>query len=86
MLEIKTKKGRGDTMDIKGKIDEVITKIKKDPEFMKKFQENPEQALEQATGIDIPDGMLDGVIAGVKAKLTADKFGGAVDSIKGLFG
>jgi len=53
---------------------------------MKSFQENPEKAIESATGIDIPDGMLDQVISGVKAKLTADKVGGAVDSIKKMMG
>ena len=69
-------------MDIKAKIEEVVKKIKDDPNFMKSFQANPEKAIESAAGIDIPDGMLDQVITGVKAKLTADKVGGAVDSLK----
>ena len=73
-------------MDIKAKIEEVVKKIKDDPNFMKSFQEDPEKAIEKASGIDIPDGMLDGVIAGVKTKLTADKLGGAMDSIKGMLG
>ncbi len=73
-------------MDIKAKIDDLVKKIKNDPNFMKSFQENPEKAIESATGIDIPDGMLDQVISGVKAKLTADKVGGAVDSIKKMMG
>ncbi len=73
-------------MDIKAKIDEIVSKIKNDPNFLKSFQENPEKALESAAGIDIPDGMLDSVIAGVKTKLTADKIGGAVDSLKKLIG
>lgn len=73
-------------MDIKAKIDDVVKKIKNDPNFMKSFQENPEKAIESAVGIDIPDGMLDQVITGVKAKLTADKVGGAVNSIKKMMG
>ncbi len=73
-------------MDIKAKIDEIVSKIKNDPNFLKSFQENPEKALESAAGIDIPDGMLDSVIAGVKTKITADKIGGAVDSLKKLIG
>lgn len=73
-------------MDIKAKIDDLVKKIKNDPDFMKSFQENPEKAIESASGIDIPDGMLDQVINGVKAKLTADKVGGAVDSIKKMIG
>ncbi|MBQ6442213.1 MAG: hypothetical protein IJJ13_06445 [Lachnospiraceae bacterium] len=73
-------------MDIKAKIEEIVKKIKDDPGFMKTFQDNPEKAIESAAGIDIPDGMLDQVVNGVKAKLTADKVGGAVDSLKKMFG
>ena len=73
-------------MDIKAKIEEIVKKIKDDPNFMKSFQENPEKAIESASGIDIPDGILDQVVTGVKAKLTADKVGGAVDSIKKMIG
>lgn len=73
-------------MDIKAKIDDLVKKIKDDPNFMKSFQENPEKAIESAAGIDIPDGMLDQVISGVKAKLTVDKVGGAVDSLKKMMG
>ena len=73
-------------MDIKAKIEEITNKIKNDPEFMKSFQKDPEKALEGAIGIDIPDGMLDKVVAGVKAKLTADKVGGALDSVKKMIG
>lgn len=46
---------------------------------------NPEKAIENLTGIDIPNGMVDKVIDGVKAKLTGDKLSGAIDSIKKLF-
>ncbi|MBQ7506609.1 MAG: hypothetical protein IJT05_04705 [Lachnospiraceae bacterium] len=73
-------------MDIKAKIEEVLGKIKSDPNFKKSFEENPEKALESAAGIDIPDGMLDGVISGIKAKLSADQLGGAFDAIRKLTG
>lgn len=35
--------------------------------------------------MDIPDGMVDKVVVGVKAKLTADKLGGVAGKLKGLF-
>lgn len=71
--------------NIKEKIEEIVEKIKKDPDFKEEFMKNPEKALEKATGIDIPDGMVDKVVDGVKAKIAGDKLSGAMDSIKKLF-
>ncbi len=71
--------------NIKEKIEEIVEKIKKDPDFKEDFMKDPEKALEKATGIDIPDGMVDKVIDGVKAKVAGDKLSGAMDSIKKLF-
>ena len=71
--------------NIKEKIEEIVEKIKKDPNFKEDFMKDPEKALEKATGIDIPDGMVDKVVDGVKAKLAGDKLSGAMDSIKKLF-
>lgn len=70
---------------IKEKIEEIVEKIKKDPNFKEDFMKDPEKALEKATGIDIPDGMVDKVVDGVKAKIAGDKLSGAMDSIKKLF-
>jgi len=71
---------------IKEIIENIVNKIKGDPDALKKFQDDPEKAVEGFAGVDIPDGALDKIVDGVKAKLTADKAGGIVDSIKGLFG
>ncbi len=70
---------------IKEKIEEIVEKIKKDPDFKEDFMKDPEKALEKVTGIDIPDGMVDKVVDGVKAKIAGDKLSGAMDSIKKLF-
>lgn len=72
-------------MDIKGKIDEITSKIKNDPSLKEEFTKNPEKAIEKVIGVDIPDGVADKVIAGVKAKMTGDAVGGVVDKIKNLF-
>lgn len=72
-------------MDIKAKINEIVEKIKNDKDFKEEFTKNPEKAVESVSGIDIPDGMVDKVIDGVKAKLTSDKIGDKFDSIKKLF-
>ncbi len=73
-------------MDIKAKIDEVVKKVQNDPDLMSKFQSNPVQAVEGIIGIDLPDDVINGVIDGVKAKLTADKASGIMGAIGGLFG
>ena len=72
-------------MDIKAKINEIVDKIKNDPQLKEDFQKDPEKAIEKVIGVDIPDGMVDKVVGGVKAKLTADKLGGVAGKLKGLF-
>ena len=49
------------------------------------IKKNPEKAIENLAGVDIPDGMLDKIVDGVKAKITGDKLADAVDSLKKLF-
>ncbi len=72
-------------MDIKAKIGEITDKIKNDPSLKEEFTKNPESAIEKLLGVDIPDGAIDKVVDGVKAKLTADKLSGAADTLKKLF-
>lgn len=72
-------------MDLKEKIEEIVEKVKNDENFKDEFMKNPEKAIENLTGIDIPDGMVDKVVDGVKAKIAGDKLSGAVDSLKKLF-
>ena len=72
-------------MDIKAKIGEITDKIKNDPSLKEEFTKKPESAIEKLLGVDIPDGAIDKVVDGVKAKLTADKLSGAADTLKKLF-
>lgn len=72
-------------MDVKEKIEKIVEKVKNDDNFKDEFMKNPEKAVENLAGIDIPNGMVDKVIDGVKAKMAGDKLSGAVDSIKKLF-
>ena len=53
--------------------------------FKDEFMKNPEKAIEGLAGIDIPDGMVDKVVDGVKAKIAGDKLSDAVGSLKKLF-
>lgn len=75
----------GMQMDVKEQITKMVERISKDKGLQEQFQKEPVKALESVLGVDLPDEIVDKVIQGVKAKLTADKVSGAVDSLKGLF-
>ena len=70
-------------MDIKAKIDEFVAKIQSDPSIAEEFKTNPVGAVEKVLGIDLPDDIINNVIAGVKAKLGVSNI---ADAIGGLFG
>lgn len=72
-------------MDIKEKITEAVEKIAKDKALQEQFKEEPVKALEKVLGIDLPDDIMEQVVQGVKAKLTADKLSDAADVLKKLF-
>ena len=73
-------------LDIKAKIEELVEKIKKNPDMLKKFNSEPVKVVEELVGIDLPDEVIEEVVDGVKAKLTADKVGDALGALGGLFG
>ena len=72
-------------MDIKAKIEEIVEKITKDKDLKEQFQKDPVKAVEKVLGVDLPDDVIEKIVAGVKAKLTGDKLSGAADSLKNLF-
>lgn len=72
-------------MDIKAKIEEIVNKIKSDKTFAAKFKSDPIKAVESVLGVDLPDDKIKSLIDGVKAKLTADKAGDLLGSVKKLF-
>ncbi len=70
-------------MDIKGKIDEIVGKLKADKNLMGKFTANPIGTVESLIGIDLPDDQLKGIVDGIKAKIDLDNIG---NKLGGLFG
>lgn len=72
-------------MDIGDKIKELVDKITKDDNLMDEFKKNPTAAVEKVTGKDLPDDAVDKIIDGVKAKISIDKAGDALSSLKKLF-
>ncbi len=72
-------------MNLKEQITKMVESISKDKNLQEQFKKEPVKALESVLGVDLPDDVIEQVIAGVKAKLTADNVSDAVDTIKGLF-
>ncbi len=68
-------------VDVKAMVDKVVNKAKSDPEFMEKLKTNPEKAIESVIGVDIPDGMVDKVMAAVKTKGAAGAVGNILEKI-----
>ncbi|MBE5868884.1 MAG: hypothetical protein E7293_08015 [Lachnospiraceae bacterium] len=72
-------------MDIKEKINDIVEKIKDNPDIKEQFEKDPVKAIEKLIGVDLPDDVIEKVIDGVKAKLTADKIGDIAGKFKKLF-
>ena len=72
-------------LDIKGKVEEIVEKIKEDPALLAEFQKEPIKAIEKVLGIDLPDEKLQPLVAGVKAKLAAGEIVYVLDGLKKLF-
>ncbi len=72
-------------MDIKKTVEDIVAKIKSDEVLQKQFLSDPAGALKKLTGIDIPAEQIDSIVAGVKAKLTANNVGDAIKGLGGLF-
>ena len=68
-------------MDIKETIDKTVDKIKNDKDFQEEFKKDPVKAVEKATGVDLPDDMVEKVVPAIKAKVAG---GGIADGIKNL--
>ena len=73
-------------MDIKQKIEELVEKISSDKALQAQFKADPIKAVEKLLGVDLPDDVIEKIVDGVKAKLTADKLSDAAGALKGLFG
>ncbi|MBR3765182.1 MAG: hypothetical protein IKK57_11630 [Clostridia bacterium] len=77
-------------MDIQKIINEVLEKLQGDDNLLAKFKAEPVKTLEGIIGIDLPDEKIDAVVKGIMAKINlddvAEKAGGIMGIVKGLFG
>jgi len=72
-------------MDIKAKIQDLVEKIKNDPQLLEEFKTEPVKVVEKLLGVDLPDDVVEKVIDGVKAKISLDKAGDLLGGLKKLF-
>ena len=72
-------------MDIKEKIEDIVKKIKQDPDIKKDFEKDPVKTIEKLLDVDLPDGVVEKIIDGVKAKMTKDNISDMADKIKKIF-
>ncbi|MCA0386779.1 MAG: hypothetical protein LCH34_14605 [Firmicutes bacterium] len=72
-------------MDIKEKIEEIVSKVQNNEGFADDFKKNPVKAIESILGINLPDDQINAIVEGVKAKVSLDKAGDVLDSLKKLF-
>jgi len=72
-------------MDIKEQIEKIVDKIKDDEALQAQFKKDPIKAVEKLLGVDLPDDLMEKVVAGVKAKISADNIGDALGALKKLF-
>ena len=70
-------------MDIKGKIEEIVSKVQKDPQLGAEFQKDPVSVVEKLLGVDLPNDQLNQLVEGIKAKINLDQLG---SMLGGLFG
>lgn len=73
-------------MDIKAQIEKLVDAITKDGGLKDKFLKDPVATVKEKLGDKIPADAIDGIVTGVKAKLTGDKLKDAADGIGKLFG
>lgn len=72
--------------ELKGKVDEIVEKIKSDKDIAAKFRKDPITTVEGLIGIDLPNEQIEKVVEMIRAKVDLDKLGEALGGLKGLFG
>ena len=72
-------------MDVKGKIQQAAATLLKDKNLRKKFDTNPTAVIEELIGVDLPDEIVNQIIAGVRAKLASDKLGCMLSGLGDIF-
>ncbi len=71
--------------NVKERVEEIVSKLKNSEELAEQFKTDPVKAVEKILGVDLPDDLIERVVEGVKAKMTADDVKNVFGAIKKLF-
>ena len=74
-----------DPKTIKANIEKAVAKIMKDKDLRKKFDTNPAAVIEELIGVDLPDEIVNQIVAGIRAKLAKDKLGCMLSGLGEIF-
>jgi len=72
-------------MEIKEQIEKMAKKVLSDKDLMDLFKKDPVKAVEKILGVDLPDDIIEKVVAGVKAQITVDSAKDVMGALKKLF-
>lgn len=72
-------------MDIKGKVNELVDKIKNDDDLKGQFAKEPVKTVEKLVGVDLPEDQIEAVVDGIKAKIKIDSVSDIAGKLKNLF-
>ena len=72
-------------MDIKAKVEELVSEIQKNPKLLSQFKENPVPVIEKLVGMDLPDDQIMKLAELVKARIDLEKVGDLLKGLGGLF-
>ena len=72
-------------MDTKAIIDEIVKKVKDDPKILESFTKDPIKTIESITGMDIPDGAQEQIMASVNSAISGGTISDLTDKIKKMF-
>ena len=71
--------------EIRGNIEKAAVKLMKDKKLRKQFDTNPTAVIEELIGYDLPDEIVNQLIAGIRVKLSQDKLGCMLSGLGELF-
>ena len=71
-------------MDIKESIEKAVATIAQDKALQEQFKTDPVEAVQKLLGVELPVDVLEKIVAGVKAQLTAGQLAGAADALMKL--
>ena len=72
--------------NVKEAIEKAANKLLTDKNLRKKFDTNPVAVIEELIGVDLPDDIVNQLIAGIRVKLSQEKLGDMLSGLGGIFG